>query len=134
MKRWILLFAAGIAISVCAARAHHSVAGAYDTSKQVSIEGVIAQFHFVNPHPFVTVEVQQRGAGAKQWRGEMDNRRELVAVGVTRETIEPGDRVIVTGNPSRSESSAIYIRKLDRPADGFVYEQVGTSPRIRAPR
>ena len=57
MKRWILPFAAGIATSVMPAQAHHSIAGVYDSTRQVTVEGIVTEFHFVNPHPFVTVDV-----------------------------------------------------------------------------
>ena len=131
MKRWILPFAAGIATSVMAAQAHHSIAGVYDSTRQVTVEGIVTEFHFVNPHPFVTMEVKNGGGSAQEWRLEMDNRWELVEVGMTRETLKRGDRIIVTGSPAREQAASLYIRKLDRPADGFQYEQVGSSPRIR---
>ena len=133
MKR-ILLVAAGIGISVMAAYAHHSIAGVYDTNRQVTIEGTVAQFHFVNPHPFVTVDVKDGKGSAQQWRLEMDNLSELSEVGVTSGTLKPGDRVVVSGSPGKTQSQTLYIRKLDRPLDGFRYEQVGTSPRISTRR
>jgi len=116
---------------VIAAHAHHSIAGVYDTSRQVSIDGLVSEFHFVNPHPFVLVNVTDRGT-VQQWKLEMDNRSELVQVGMTGETLKSGDRVIVSGSPIQPpRTHGLYIRKLDRPADGFQYEQVGSSPRIR---
>jgi hypothetical protein len=130
MKRWILWLAAGVTLSAAAAQAHHSIAGAYDTNRQVTVEGVVMEFHFVNPHPFVTMEVRPDGAGAQQWKLEMDNRSELSEVGMTKDTLKAGDRIVVSGNPAPAQKQSLYIRKLDRPADGFRYEQVGTSPRI----
>ena len=65
------------------------------------------------------------------WRLELDNLFELQGIGVTADTWRPGDRVIAMGSPSRDGVSALYVRQLDRPADGFRYEQVGTSPRVR---
>ena len=53
---------------------------------------------------------------------------------MTSQTLQPGDRIVVTGNPARNKSQSLYIRRLDRPADGFRYEQVGSSPRISTPR
>src|SRR5215471_9131235 len=38
------------------AHAHHGVAPHYDTSKPVTIEGVVSRFDFVNPHSFVYVD------------------------------------------------------------------------------
>ena len=58
MKRWIQSFAAGLALPVLGAYAHHSIAGVYDSSRQVTIEGIITQFHFINPHPFVVMETR----------------------------------------------------------------------------
>jgi hypothetical protein len=118
-------------MSAAVVRAHHSIAGVYDSSKPVTIEGTIAQFRYVNPHPFLVVEVTGRDGRAETWTLEMDNRRELADIGFTAETIKPGDRVVVTGSLARRQPRAAYIRKLERPADGFIYEQVGSSPRIR---
>jgi len=112
---------------VIAVAMHHSIAGVYDSSRQVSLEGVVAEFHFVNPHPFLIVEVNN-----ELWKLEMDNLSELVEVGMTKETLKSGDRVVVSGSPARSiPLRGLYIRKLDRPSDGFRYEQVGTRPRVR---
>jgi hypothetical protein len=110
---------------------HHSIAGVYDASQRVTIEGVVTRFHFVNPHPFVVVDVTGDGGASTQWRLELDNRSELTDVGMTAETLKPGDRIVVTGSRARSGSQELYVRRLDRPADGFQYEQVGASPRIR---
>jgi hypothetical protein len=108
---------------------HHSIAGVYDSNRQVTIEGVIAEFHFVNPHPFVVLD-----ASNERWKLEMDNLSELMEVGMTKFTLKPGDRVVVSGKPSRSTPpQSLYVMKLDRPADGFRYEQVGTSPRVHFP-
>ena len=134
MNRYILLLAFGLVISVVAVHGHHSIAGVYDTSQQVTVEGVVTQFQFVNPHPFVTLDVRSAGGAAQQWRLEMDNRGELSQIGMTADTLKQGDRVVVTGSPGRTLAQSLYIRKLDRPTDGFSYEQVGSSPRIRTRR
>src|SRR5437667_8871890 len=52
---------------------HHSIAGVYDNTRQVTIDGVVAEFHFVNPHPFVLVD-----AKSERWKLELDNLSELV--------------------------------------------------------
>ena len=108
---------------------HHSIAGVYDNTRQVTIDGVVAEFHFVNPHPFVVVDTNN-----EHWKMEMDNLSELVEVGMTKFTLKPGDRVVVSGKPARSTPpQSLYIMKMDRPSDGFRYEQIGTSPRVHFP-
>ena len=121
-------------MSVLATHAHHSIAGVYDNEKKVTIEGIVAQFQFVNPHPFLMMDVKQDDGSAQPWRLEMDNLSELTEVGMTSQTLKPGDRIVVSGSPGRTRPQSLYIRRLDRPSDGFWYEQVGSSPRIRTPR
>ena len=133
MNRWMLSFAAAMAIGGTAAHAHHSISSIYDSSRRMTLEGVIAQFQLVNPHPFLLVDVKDGTDEAQRWRLEMDNRSELAAIGVTANTFKPGDRVVVTGSLARTEGQRLYLLRLDRVADGFWYEQVGQSPKIRTP-
>ena len=115
------------------AEAHHSIAAVYDGTRQERLEGVVSEFLFVNPHPFVVVTVGDDGA-EESWRLEMDNRFELQGIGMTERSLQPGDRVVVTGSLGRTEPRTLYIRRLERPADGFRYEQVGSRPRIDVAR
>ena len=98
--------------------AHHSLAGVYDSSKPVSVEGVVSEFHFVNPHPFVTVTAKGDGGRAVEWRLELDNRYELEAIGMTSRTLLRGDRITAKGSRAR-EGNGMYVLRLDRAADGF---------------
>ena len=127
------IFGAALALASVPAQAHHSIAAVYDSARQQRLEAVVAEFQFVNPHPFVIVTVQEDGAETL-WRLEMDNRFELAGVGMTDATLKPGDRVVVTGSVGRIEPRTLYIRQLDRPADGFRYEQVGSRPRVSTVR
>ena len=123
--------ALALALACCAAaEAHHSIAGMYDQSRRVTFDGVIAQYQFVNPHPFVMVDVRDASGDAQSWKAELDNRWELLDVGMTATTFKAGDRVIVSGSPGRDRTPLMYVWRLERPADGFLYEQIGTSPRV----
>ena len=126
------LLGAAILALAATAGAHHSIAGMYDASRNATLEGVVAEFQFINPHPIVVVDVR-RGDATERWQMEMDNRRELIEIGVTETTLKPGDRIVVYGSPARREMRRLYIRRLDRPADGFGYEQAGSSPSLRPP-
>jgi hypothetical protein len=113
------------------AGAHHSLYGVYDPNREVTVEGVIAEFHFVSPHPYVSADILANGRTAR-WRLELDNRHELVDIGISDTTLKPGDRIVVSGNPGRgTPMQSLYVRALDRRTDGFRYEQVGSSPRAR---
>jgi len=126
--RLFIAFAA-LGVFTVTADAHHSIAGMYDQSRRVTLDGVIAQYQFVNPHPFVVVDVTMNGA-TQSWKAELDNRWELQNVGMTPTTFNAGDRIVVSGSPGRDRTPLLYVWRLERPADGFLYEQIGTSPRV----
>ena len=106
---------------------HHSLSGIYDTSASVTFEGVIREFHFVNPHPYLTVEIRRSGR-TESWKMEMDNLGELAAIGMTNTTFRKDDQIKVSGSPGREGAKSLYIRKLDRPKDGLWYEQDDATP------
>ena len=112
------------------ALAHHSISGVYDSSRQITVEGRVVEFQFINPHPVLVIAVDSDADSPQTWRLEMDNRYELADIGITGATFERGDRVIASGSAARADPNSLYLMRLDRPADGLRYEQVGTSPRI----
>lgn len=124
-----------LAVMACcgAAEAHHSIAGMYDESHPVTLDGSVLEFHFVNPHPFVLLQVKDSSGREQTWKLELDNRGELVDVGMSATTLKPGDRLTVTGGPAYKQANAMYVRRMQR-ADGFRYEQVGFSPKVSGPR
>jgi hypothetical protein len=130
MTRWTLSLAAAVAIGGVAPQAHHSISSVYDSSRRVTVEGIVTQFQLINPHAFLFIDVKDVAGSAQSWRLEMDNRSELVDIGVTANTFRPGDRVVVSGSLARTQGQQLYLLKLDRAGDGFWYEQVGQNPRI----
>src|SRR5262245_56770482 len=124
MNNRILSIAAGLGVLVAPALGHHSISGYYDTTQRITIEGTVKQFQFINPQPRVTVDVRNAAGTSQVWRLELDNRSELIGIGMTAETIKPGDRVVVIGNPGKEQAQSLYTSRLDRPADGFRYEQI----------
>jgi hypothetical protein len=113
--------------------AHHAISAIYDRSKQVTVEGAVREFQFINPHPFLVIDVAE-GGKTVEWRLEMDNRYELINEGMKADTLKAGDRVVASGSLSRTNPQGMYLMRLDRPVDGFRYEQVGASPRVRRGR
>jgi hypothetical protein len=130
MRKGLLSFTATVVLAGAPAHAHHAIASIYDSRNPMTFEAVVVDFQFVNPHPFLIVETVDRGERPQQWRLELDNRFELSGVGITAATWRKGDGVTVTGSQARDGSRALYVRRLDRPADGFWYEQVGSSPKV----
>ena len=118
-----------LSLFASAAQAHHSLSN-YDQGRDVSADGVIEEFRFVNPHPVMMIGVTDPSGVRQTWRLEMDNLYELDEIGISKMTFKAGDRVTVSGNPDRTKPREIYLRRLDRPSDGLRYEQIGLRPRL----
>lgn len=121
MKRTMLaiLTLALMAVAV-PGRAHHSFAATYDESKTVKIEGRLVQFLFRNPHSFVHVMAPDGSGQEQRWAVEWGGAGQLAGQGVTRETLKPGDVVVISGNPGRNPAEhRIRMVTLRRSSDGF---------------
>src|SRR5262245_27581307 len=134
MRRIISTVAISFLLLGALLHAHHAISAIYDNSKPVTITGTVTEFHFVNPHPTLIIEVVDERGRNQLWQLEMDNRFELVDVGMTADTFKRGDCVVVKGGPARARSNGLYVLLLDRAADGFRYEQIGASPRVSRTR
>jgi hypothetical protein len=121
MKRIILaLLLAVVLLSCVTAYAHHSFASTYDETKKISVEGKLVQFLFRNPHSFVHVMAPDEDGTMQRWAIEWGGAGQLGGQGVTRETLKPGDKVVITGNPGRNPADhRVRMLTLRRPSDGF---------------
>jgi len=115
-KLLVLAFAAASFLGV-RAYAHHSFAATYFEDKKVTVEGDLVKFLYRNPHSFVHVEVKEPNGEVTRWAVEWGAGGQLGRQGVTRETLKPGDHVIVVGNPGRNpEDHRLRMVNITRPA------------------
>ena len=118
--RLLVVLTAAIMAGGMVARAHHSFASTYDETKTVKVEGKLVQFLFRNPHPFVHVLAPDENGQTQRWAIEWGGTGQLGAQGVTRETLRPGDVVVITGNPGRNPADhRVRMVTLRRTSDGF---------------
>ena len=121
-----LLTSAAIAILACTqVQAHHSFAATYFVDKEITIDGSLTQFMYRNPHSFVKVMAKDDSGQSQVWSIEWGGGAQLIQEHVTRDTLKPGDHVIVTGNPGRDPSEhRIRLHKIVRTSDGWTWEGV----------
>ncbi|HUA21741.1 MAG TPA: DUF6152 family protein [Bryobacteraceae bacterium] len=123
-KLLLLLIAAGTALSVPAI-AHHSFAATYFEDKTITIQGKLVQFLYRNPHSFVHVEAPDDKGVMQTWAVEWGAGGQLSREGVTRESLKPGDVVVITGNPGRNpDDHRIRMQSITRPSDGWNWKGV----------
>jgi Family of unknown function (DUF6152) len=124
MKRTLLALGivAGALVFGGRAFAHHSFAATYFEDKTQKIEGNLVQFLYRNPHSFVHVEAVDEKGATQRWAVEWGAGGQLGRQGVTRETLKPGDHVVIVGNPGRNpEDHRLRMVNITRPSDGWKW-------------
>lgn len=122
MKRTVLALVVAHAAAGVAVSAHHSFPAHYFEDQSVTIEGDLVQFDYTNPHAWVHVMAKDQEGATQRFSAEWGNPTRLGQRGVTKETLKPGDRVIITGSPGRNASEhRIHLKSIVRPADGWKW-------------
>ena len=102
------LIVAILCLWIPAASAHHSMAG-FDRSQSLSLEGVVKDFAWQNPHAWIELEVTKDGKTVT-WNFEMTAPAYLVRAGWKKTSVKPGDKVTVVGNPLKTgEPGALFV-------------------------
>ena len=113
---------------------HHSIA-AYDAEGWQEIEGVVAQLSWRNPHMTLVITVRDENGSAQEWNVEGAAVNTLVRRGVTRESLEVGQRIRLGGWPSSRGRTEILATNLQvSTGEEFFLWEVETPPRWTSPQ
>jgi hypothetical protein len=132
MKIWsaVAMELAAALVVTSGARAHHNSAPIYDFSQSVTITGAVKEFRFLNPHARIQLDVVDSAGATRQWLAEGANVIALKLNGWTGDEIKPGDRITVTGAPSRDGSLRLEWSQITLP-DGTVLGGGNSFPKER---
>ncbi len=101
--------------------AHHSRA-IYDRERLVTLDGVVAQFEWGNPHVYLYVETQSDTGDPVVWAVEHGTTTSLRRRGWSSDTFAVGDRVTVRANPSKSADRNMALVNRVQKAGVTLYE------------
>ena len=124
MRRIPLAFMFAIVVTVSSGYlyAHHSFAATYAEDKTAKIEGKLVQFTFRNPHSFVQIDSKEEDGKVTRWTVEWSGAGQLGDQGITRDSLRPGDFLVITGNPGRNvEDHRIRMKSMQRTSDGLKW-------------
>jgi len=99
----------------------------YHLDRSYSIEGSVIRVMFRATNSFVDIAVKNAAGTTDRWVGEWGLAGLLLnRGGVTRDSLRPGDRVVVTGYPSRNlDDHRLFVRTISRPRDGWKWHTSG---------
>jgi hypothetical protein len=91
--------------------AHHGNS-AYDMSKTVPMKATVTKFEYSNPHTQVYYDVTDDKGNVEHWVAETTNPAMLNRVGWSKDTLKPGDQVILWVNPNKVGAKITFLQKI----------------------
>ena len=128
MTKAILLAIVGLATLVTApvVSAHHS-GTMFDDTKEVTVQGVVKEFQYTNPHSWLLVDVTGADGKVTTWGFEAEGPTTLMQMKVRRSDFAPGTKLTISGHPMKDGRPAAAWTKAIR-ADGTEFYPRGRNP------
>jgi len=109
----LLCFVSGATAAV--SYAHHSLPALFDTSRTVVVAGEVTRFEFEAPHSYIHLNVADAAGKPTAWQIETYPPGMLIRKGLTPDTLMPGHRISVNGNPSRDGRPLLRLLTIVMP-------------------
>lgn len=124
--RFVRHTAAAFVLVCPAVFAHHSF-GMFDLSKDVTVDAVVKEFQFTNPHVWIQIMVPDGKGGETEWSIEAGAPGMMVRNGWKGSTLKAGDKVTLTMHPLKNGNPSGSLVKVSIP-DGRVLGAGGGPP------
>jgi hypothetical protein len=102
-----LILFAGLALG------HHSTAP-YDLVHGTILDGTVTRFRWENPHIHIDLDVTGE-TGVEHWTIEVESPNLLRRLGWEKDTLKPGDRILVTGGRAKNGSFNLRAVSVELP-------------------
>jgi len=115
----LLLMMAGtglyLMLAAIPAQAHHAFSAQYDATKPVTLRGTVSKVEWVNPHPWIHIDLKKSDGSVEQWMIETASANTLMTRGFTRDLLKLGIEVTVNGYQSKDGALRAHGRDLTLP-------------------
>ena len=94
--------------------AHHAFSAIYENDSEGTVEGVVEEVFWANPHVHYYIRVKNEDGSDELWDVETMNLNTMARRGWTRETVTVGDEIRVTGPLGRDGRLRISMQEVER--------------------
>ena len=103
------------------ALAHHGRAGYAE--KQSTVKGTVTTVEWKNPHVYINFDVKDDKGTVAHWVGELSSPSTMLAAGMSRTTLKPGDEIVVKGKGGAAGNPVVLIDSIKKDGKPIVGDQ-----------
>jgi hypothetical protein len=92
---------------------HHSFQATFKSDETISVEGIVTDYRFKNPHVLLYVDVTNEDGSVTSWMSEGGSATSLRRRGWARDTLSNGQKVRITGNSTHDGSPMVSIETIE---------------------
>ena len=92
--------------------AHHSFAAEYDDAKPLTLTGTVVKWELINPHGWITLDAKDEDNKTTRWMVETGNPNALIRAGWRKDSMKPGDQVIIQAYQAKDGSHTANGRSV----------------------
>jgi len=105
LKSRVLYAIGALLIAAVPIAAHHSFSAEYDTTRTVTLKGVVSKVEWSNPHVHMYVDVKDESGKVTTWDMEGGIPSVLVRTGLPPNFVNVGDTITISGSRARDNST-----------------------------
>jgi hypothetical protein len=118
MKKALLVAFITFALAMVTPSVAHHSSTMFDTTKTVTLEGVVTKWELTNPHSWLHVEVKGKDGKTTVWGFEAEGPSTLARSGIKPSDFKVGTKLTISGNPMRDGQPAAIWTEATRTSDG----------------
>ena len=100
-----------VMLGLSVASAHHSTVVNFDSSREITVDGVITEVRWLNPHSRFRLDVKNKDGRVEEWLVEMGALNTMKRAGFPTERFVVGEPLTVIGAAGRRDR-AVLLREV----------------------
>ncbi len=121
LKQAVLVAGIGLLAACLPLVAHHSFAAEFDSTKAITLQGVVTKLDWMNPHIWIYLDTKDDSGTVAHWQCEGGPPNTLTRNGWTKDSLKIGDQVNIEGFRSKDGSNTCNARSVKLPSGKSVF-------------